>query len=136
MNNAEHVTSPVAAIWATHRAWELSLNGITLLTEETARELVRHPLLTLDGVASVTDRVAGILASHSGGTLSLRGLRHVSPSGLAQLRQNPGLELPRWLRSDATAPRGSTAPRHPSQAEMIAAIERITKAGEDILSLT
>jgi hypothetical protein len=58
INNVEHVTPPVAEILATHRAGELSLNGITLLTEETARELVRHPLLTLDGVASVTDRIA------------------------------------------------------------------------------
>lgn len=45
VNDVEHVTPPVAAILATHRAGELSLNGITLLTEETARELVRHPLV-------------------------------------------------------------------------------------------
>jgi hypothetical protein len=135
VNDVEHVTPPVAAILATHRAGELSLNGITLLTEETARELVRHPLLTLDGVASVTDRVAGILASHSGGTLSLKGLRHASASGLAKLRQNPGIELPRLLRIDATAPADTTALHHPSRDETIAVIERIAKAGEEALGI-
>lgn len=135
INDVEHVTPPVAAILATHRAGELSLNGITLLTEDTARELVRHPLLSLDGVASVTDRIADILASHAGGSLSLRGLRNVSPSGLAKLRQNPGIELPRRLRTDATAPAEASAPPHPSRDETIAIIERIAHAGERALDL-
>lgn len=133
LNDVEHVAPPVAAILATHRAGELSLNGMALLTEETARELVRHPLLTLDGVASVTDRVAGILASHAGGTLSLKGLRNVSPSGLAKLRQNPGIELPRQLRLDSMASADTTAPPYPSQDKMIAVIGRIARAGEEAL---
>lgn len=135
VNQVEHVTPPVAAILATHRAGELSLNGITLLTEEMARELVRHPLLTLDGIKNVTDRVAGILASHAGGSLSLKGLCDVSPAGLAILRDNPGIDLPRRLRTDQTDPGDASAPPHPSEAEMIAAIDRIARAGEEALRI-
>lgn len=134
LNDVQHVTPPVAAILATHRAGELSLNGIALLTEETARELVKHPLLSLDGITSVTDRVAGILASHAGGTLSLKGIRHASPSGLAKLSANPGIELSRRLRSDAMTPTGATVLPHPSREEMIAVIDRIARAGEHALS--
>lgn len=133
VNDVAHVSPPVAEILATHRAGELSLNGITLLTEETARELVRHPLLALDGIASVTDRVAGILASHAGGTLSLRGLRTLSPSGLAKLRDNPGIELPRRLRTDS--PASTAATPLPSEDKMIEVIERIARAGEEVLSI-
>ncbi len=136
VNDVEHVAPPVAAILATHRAGELSLNGITLLAEDSARELIRHPLLSLDGVSSVTDRIADILASHSGGALSLRGLRHVSPSGLAKLRRNPSIELPRHLRADsAESASQAPAPPHSSRAEMIAAINRIARAGEEALSI-
>ena len=74
-------------------------------------------------------------ASHSGGALSLKGLRHASRSGLAKLRQNPGIELPRSLRVDATAPADATALPQPSRDETIAVIERIAKAGEEALGI-
>jgi hypothetical protein len=136
LDDVEHVTPPVAAILATHQAGQLSLNGIALLTEDSARELVRHPLLSLDGVTSVTDRIADILASHAGATLSLKGLRHVSPSGLTKLRHNPGIELPRHLRSDAAASKSlAPASPHPTRDEMIAAIERIARVGEEALGV-
>jgi hypothetical protein len=135
VNDVEHITPPVATILATHQAGELSLSGIKLLTEETARELVRHPLLTLDGVTSMTDRVAGILASHEGGSLSLRGLRHVSPSGLATLRLNPGISLPRRLQDDTAGPTDATVPPLPSRDDMIAIIDRIARAGEKALNV-
>ena len=135
LDDVDHVTPPVAAILATHRAGSLSLNGITLLAEDTARELVGHPLLCLDGVTSVTDRVAGILAGHAGATLSLRGLQHVSPSGLARLRENSGIDLPRRLRDPATpAPRTvATATGQPSREEMVRIIEQIARRGEEFL---
>jgi len=135
LDDVEHVTPPVAAILATHRAGVLSLNGIPLLSEDAARELVGHPFLNLDGVTSMTDRVADILASHAGGAISLRGLRHVSPSGLTRLRQNLGIELPHHFRDDPPPPTAATAaaPPAPSRAEMIAIIERIAREGEHTL---
>jgi hypothetical protein len=91
------ITPAVAAILATHRAGGLALNGIRQLSEDVARELVRHPLLALDRVETLTDRVASILATHTGVTISLRGLRTVSPAALAKLRATPSIELPRRL---------------------------------------
>ena len=90
----KQLTAPAAAILATHRGGGLSLGGIELLTEAVAGQLVRHPLLELDGLKSVTDRVAAILATHDGGVLSLRGLESASGRGLALLRDNPDLILP------------------------------------------
>jgi hypothetical protein len=92
--HVKQLTAPVAAILATHRGGGLSLGGIELLTEAVARQLVRHPLLELDGVKSVTDRVAAILATHDGGVRSLRGLESASGHGLALLRDNPDVILP------------------------------------------
>ena len=130
LDDVDHIAPPVAAILAGHEAGSLSLNGITLLTEDTARELVRHPLLCIDGIESVTDRVADILASHEGGTLSLKGLRRCSGSGLAKLRGNPGIELPRRLRSE---PPPAAAPARPSREDLILAIQRIAEQGEEFL---
>jgi hypothetical protein len=65
--HVKQLTAPAAAILATHRGGGLSLGGIELLTEAVAGQLVRHPLLELDGLKSVTDRVAAILATHDGG---------------------------------------------------------------------
>jgi hypothetical protein len=76
----------------------MALCGIRSVTEDVARELVKHPLVALDRVTSVTDRVAAILATHAGASLSLLGLEHASPWGLAKLRENIGIMLPRRLR--------------------------------------
>lgn len=88
------LTTPAAAILATHRGGGLSLGGIELLTEAVAGELVRHPLLELNGLKGVTDRVAAILATHEGGVLSLQGLESASERGLALLQDNPDVTLP------------------------------------------
>jgi hypothetical protein len=121
----------VAAILATHRAGGLALFGLKAVSEDMARELVKHPILSLDGVASLTDRVAGILATHSGATLSLRGLRHVTAAALATLRANPGIELPRRLLEPPTRPTAAAPP--PSRAQLIAAIAAIARRGEEAL---
>ena len=83
----------------------------------------------------MTDRVADILASHAGGSLSLKGLGNVSPSRLAKLWQNPGIELPHRLRLDPATPAATGLSPHPSQDEMIAVIERIAQAGEEALNI-
>lgn len=130
--HVKQLTVPVAAILATHRGGGLSLGGIELLTEAVAGELVRHPLLELDGLKSVTDRVAAILATHEGGVLSLRGLESVSGRGLALLWDNPDVILPPKL----TRPAAATAPQrpgpggHPSPAELERIIAAIAAAGE------
>ena len=105
--HVKQLTAPAAAILATHRGGGLSLGGIELLTEAVAGQLVRHPLLELDGLKSVTDRVAAILATHDGGVLSLRGLESASGRGLALLRDNPDLILPTRLACPEPAPPGS-----------------------------
>jgi len=64
----------VAATLATHTAGTLSLDGPTAITPDVARELVRHPLLALDGLVHVSDGVAEILATHAGASPSLRRL--------------------------------------------------------------
>jgi hypothetical protein len=135
LDSIERVTPAVAAILATHRAGGLSLNGIRLLTEDTARQLVGHPLLCLDGVSTLTDRIAGILASHSGVTLSLQGLQTLTPAALAKLRGNPGIELPKRFRVGAAGGRAaaSAGPRRPSEQELIRVIERIAGRGEESL---
>lgn len=98
LSSVRELTAGVAATLATHRAGELALSGIRSISEDVARELVKHPLLALDHVTSLTDRVASILATHAGASLSLQGLEHVSPWGLAKLRENIGIMLPRRLR--------------------------------------
>jgi len=102
LSGVHEVTAGVAATLATHRAGELALCGIRSVSEDVARELVKHPLLALDRLTSVTDRVAAILATHAGASLSLQGLEHVSPRGLAKLRENIGIMLPRRLRKPTT----------------------------------
>lgn len=140
LDHVTHVTPTQAKILATHRAGGLSLNGLTCLAEDTARELVRHPLLCLDGVTGVSDRVAAILADHSGATLSLKGLRDVGAAALVRLQRNPGIELPRRLRESSApragrlsqAPAGTAPPRCP---EMLAAIRQIAARGEEALQV-
>ena len=129
LSTVREVTPTVAAILATHEAGELALTEIRLVTEDVARALVKHPLLALDRVTSVTDRVAAILATHAGASLSLRSLEHVSPSGLAKLRENVGIVLPPRFRKP-TAPGTAAAAAAPASTgltkqEVIAAIERI-----------
>jgi hypothetical protein len=138
LNGVKEITPSVAAILAGHRAGGLSLGSIEILTEDLARELVRHPLLCLDGVAGVTDRVAGILAAHSGATLSLKGLKNLSPSSLAKLRENPGIELPRRLYGEPARPNGrppATAQGlvRPGRQELFRIIEQIASQGEAAL---
>jgi hypothetical protein len=126
--HVKRLTAPVAEILATHRGGGLSLAGIELLTEAVAGQLVRHPLLALDGIRSITDRVAAILAGHDGGALSLRGLESVSARGLALLRENPDVILPPRLAQPepaATRPGG-----HPHPAELEKIIAAIAAAGE------
>lgn len=126
------LAAPVAAILAMHRGGGLSLGGIELLTEAVAGQLVRHPLLELNGVKRVTDRVAAILATHEGGVLSLRGLESASGRALALLRENPDVILPpRLARPRPTATgRSAAAPPHPDPAELQRIIAAIAAAGE------
>jgi hypothetical protein len=122
------LTPRVAAILATHKAGELALSGMQSITEDVARELVKHPLLALDGVRSLNDRTAAILARHTGASLSLRNLQQVSPAALAKLRANVGIALPPRLRPP---PSGRDAAITPpartglTREAMIAAIARI-----------
>ena len=123
----------VAAILATHDSGGLALNGLELLDEDVARELVKHPMLALDRVTSLTDQVAAILAAHSG-TLSLRGLREVSGRALETLRANPGIELPGRLLEPGPAGNSATIrPPRAKPAELVAAIARIAQLGEEAL---
>jgi hypothetical protein len=89
------ITPAVASILATHTAGGLALNDLTDLTENVARELVKHPLLSLDRLAWVSDPVAAVLARHAGVTLSLRGLQEASPRAIAMLKATPSVELGR-----------------------------------------
>jgi hypothetical protein len=135
LNDVRHITASVAAILATHRAGELSLGGIKLLTEDVAQELVKHPTLCLDGVTSVTDRMAAILATHSGAVLSLKGLKNLSGTGLAKLRENPSIELPR--RFYESGPQTSCQPTSrgacSNKSALFREIEQIAAQGEVVL---
>ncbi|MFM7136390.1 MAG: hypothetical protein ACKO1M_04880 [Planctomycetota bacterium] len=126
------LTAEVAAILATHRGGGLSLAGLELLTETVADQLVRHPLLALDGVKRVTDRVAEILATHDGGAVSLRGIQSVSGRALALLRANPDVILPSRLAGpDPGVASGTARPvGHPSPAELERIIAAIAAEGE------
>jgi hypothetical protein len=138
LDDVSCITPPVAAILATHQAGGLSLKGLSELTEDTARELVRHPILCLDGVSSISDGVAKILSRYEGATLSLKGLKTVSTSAISTLRENPAIELPRWFYGAGTlgTDRQSTAlaePTKPSQLETIRIIQQIARHGEQML---
>jgi hypothetical protein len=124
--DVKHLTEPVAAILATHRGGGLSFAGFELLTEAVASQLMRHPLLALDGVRSMTDRVAAILATHEGGALSLLGLKSVSARGLAILRTNSDVILPPRL----ARPEPASPPGQPSPADLEQIIAAIAAAGE------
>jgi hypothetical protein len=128
LDDVEQLTPQVAAILATHRAGGLVLGKVATVTEDVARELVRHPLLGLDGVKSLTDRAAGILATHAGWSLSLQGLEQVGRAGLALLRENPRIDLPRRLVEPDADPAPSSAAGR-SGAELVAAIAAIAAAG-------
>lgn len=99
ISTVTQVTPAVAEILATYRAGELAFSGLTVLTEDVARILVRHPLLALDRLETISDRVATILAAYDGASLSLLSLKHVSPRALATLRANLAIALPPHLRS-------------------------------------
>jgi hypothetical protein len=124
------LTPAVAAILASSRAGELALPGLRSVSEDVARELVKHPLLALDRVSRLTDRAAAILATHAGASLSLRNLEHVGPAGLAKLRDNVGIALPRRLFESTAPPRAAPAGHKcPTRQSLIAAIEQIARAG-------
>ena len=132
------ITPAVAAILATHQAGGLSLKGLSELTEDTARELVRHPILCLDGISSISDDVAKILGRYEGAALSLKGLRPLSASSLSKLRDNPAIELPRWVYGTETfgTDRQSTALAEPPKLgplETIRIIQQIAGQGEQML---
>lgn len=103
LGDVREVVPAVAAIMAMHRAGELSLSGLRSLSADVARELVRHPLLGLDGVTILDDRVARILAGFAGASLSLGSLEHVGDAALAALRANPAVHLPRRLQERPAA---------------------------------
>jgi len=105
LSGVARISPAVAAILATYAAGELSLSGLESLDEGVARELVKHPLLSLDRVRRLDDPVARILASHSGVSLSLRSLESASPSAIARLRDNPGIQLPRRFLETAAGNR-------------------------------
>jgi hypothetical protein len=138
LDDIKSMTPRVAAILATHQAGGLSLKGLSELTEDTARELVRHPILGLDGVSSISDGVAKILSRYKGATLSLKGLKTISTSVISKLRDNPAIELPRWFYGTETFGTGrqTTAlavPQKPSQLETIRIIQQIAGQGEQML---
>ena len=83
----------VASILATHRAGSLALTCLTDLSADVAGELVKHPLLALDGLERVSDEVAAVLAAHAGVVLSLRGLKQASPRAIALLKACPSVDL-------------------------------------------
>ncbi len=138
LDDIKCITPPVAAILATHQAGGLSLKGISELTEDTARELVRHPILCLDGVSSISDGVAKILGRYEGATLSLKGLKTTSHLAISKLRDNPAIELPRWFygAENLSPDRASTALAEPPKLgplETIRIIQQIAGQGEQML---
>lgn len=69
----------------------LSLNGITSLDPETARELVsqeRGRTLSLNGLEEIPEPLARVLGGHQGGLL-LSGLRRISAESLQALCRSP-----------------------------------------------
>jgi hypothetical protein len=127
LNSVTTISAAVAATLATHTAGTLSLNGLTEIAPDVARELVRHPLLSLDGLKKVSDDVAAILATHSGASLSVRWLEEASPRAISCLQDNPAIDLGRhW---DPAGPGRST---HHTQG-VISTIARIAEAGEAAL---
>ncbi len=138
LDDVTRISPPVAAILATHQAGGLSLKRLSALTEDLARDLVRHPILCLDGVSSLSDGAAKTLSRYEGATLSLKGLKMISPSAIATLRDNPAIELPQWCygtgalgpdhRSTATA-----GPPKPDASETIRIIQQIAGQGEQML---
>jgi hypothetical protein len=139
LDDIKSITPRVAAILAMHQAGGLSLKGLSELTEDTARELVRHPILCLDGVSSISDGVAKILGRAEGATLSLKGLETISNSAISKLRDNPAIELPQRFYATGTigTDRRSTAPAEPpkpNKLETIRIIQQIARHGEQMLN--
>ena len=135
LDDIKCITPRVAAILATHQAGGLSLKGLSELSEDTARELVRHPILCLDGVSSISDGVAKILSRSEGATLSLKGLKTISNSAISKLSDNPGIELPQQFYATGIigTDRNSTVPAEPPKPdtlETIRIIQQIARNGE------
>ena len=138
LDDIKCITPPVAAILATHQAGGLSLKGLSELTEDTAQELLQHPILCLDGVSSVSDGVAKILSRYDGATLSLKGLKSISPLGFSKLRDNPAIEMPRrfYATKNLVTDRPCTSPAEPprpDKLETIRIIQQIARHGEQML---
>jgi hypothetical protein len=115
----------------------LALNNLTDLTEDVARELVKHPMLSLDRLTRVSDEVASILATHAGAVLSLRGLKEASPKAIARLKATPSVELSGGLcakdETRLSPRRAPVAVSHPSGEDLVHLLEQMAHDGEEAL---
>jgi len=137
IDGVTRLSPAVSSILATHTAGGLALNDLTDLTEDVARELVKHPMLSLDRLAGVSDRVAAILATHGGAVLSLRGLKEASPKAIARLKATTSIELSRrYYAEDESRRDALTSPvavGHPSRQELVWLLEQVARDGEEAL---
>lgn len=74
--------------------FSLFLSRLADLSPETAKALLRHEILGLDGLTTLSDETAEILAGYRGDCLFLRGLTMLSAEAAAALRANPRIVLP------------------------------------------
>ena len=92
------ITPSFARCLARRKKGDLSLDGLTSLSEESAAALARHEgSLSLNGLGRLSDDAARELAKHRGPVL-LQGLLTASPDAIQSLKSNDSIKLPTALR--------------------------------------
>ncbi|MFM8386971.1 MAG: hypothetical protein ACKOCB_09180 [Planctomycetia bacterium] len=82
----------------------LSLNGLTQISTDVARELANTEWLSLDGLTQISTDVARELAK-STGCLRLRGLTLIPPDVARELKQGLTVLLwPDWFAAESDGP--------------------------------
>ena len=71
--------------------WDVDLDGLSTISLAVAEQLVLHTSnLSLSGLTTITDEVAKVLATHKGDGLKLNGLTNLSEAAAQSLRKYKG----------------------------------------------
>jgi len=123
--------SAAAAAAVAQRLGNLSLDGLTTLTDDVAAALAKHRggTLSLDGLTSLSDQAAAALAQH-GGRLSLGGLKALSPGAAQALAGYKG----DWLTLDGVQTLDTAAAKALAKYRGAVSLRGLTTLADDALN--
>jgi len=96
LNGLTQLPDAVADVLSLHKGGGLSLDGVSMLSDNAVHSLSRHEgSLSLNGLASLTESACRSLASFAGDRLSLNGVLTLAPEATASLSRYTG-QLSLW----------------------------------------